>query len=422
MHYSIVTNNLMEVEAPTEEQVTLIESLPRQGSTLWQKQQAYFAYLRERKYWILCKCNGRALIHVKSGKNYYYLFSRLSEKRPEHEQGCEFKAVPSGNKTQAGDITKIRSKDYDFFAEKTGARSEPRDNDDSAHTVRTRQSKLFRLLRHVMRDANLHRIVNGQSPGYMLQRDAFLNAAQAITLGGVPLNTVTFFQCTAKALAMVRNTLFNTQFKKGQSKTALLLWIADTYELNNDTLTFSYSKGKSMTLPQCRTLLHHARGGREDGPFLIATLYKFGQNKEGKNSFSYPSAYVIPLLSKHCWILCDSRYEREMGKALGYVARMEHENAGVASVIEKPIEPLEGVGEGNITPDFDVRVGDRRLFIEVMGYRTEEYIERKARVVPLMERIAPVDEFIAYRFASDEQRKGTMFKYAVKVLKGLQER
>lgn len=282
MHYSIVTNNLNAVEAPTDEQVTLIESLPRQGSTLWQKQQAYFAYLRERKYWILCKCNGRALIHVKSGKNYYYLFSRLSEKRAEHEKGCEFKAMPSGNKSQAGDITKIRNKDYDFFTEKTGTRSEARDNDDSTHSVRTRQSKLFRLLRHVIRDASLHKIVNGQSPGYMQNRDAFLNAAKAITLGGVALNTVTFFQCTGKALAMVRNTLFNTQFKKGQSKTALLMWVADTYEFNNDTLMFTYSNEKSMSLPECRVLLHHARGDSEDGPFLIAALYKYGQNKEGK--------------------------------------------------------------------------------------------------------------------------------------------
>lgn len=420
MHYSIVTNNLVAVESPTEEQVTLIESLPRQESLMWKKQQAYFAYLRDRKYWILCKCNGRALIHVKSGKNYYYLFSRISEKRAEHEQGCEFKAVPSGQTQRGGDITKIRGKEYDFFAEKTGTRSEPKTDNESTQSVRTRQSKLFRLLRHVMRDANLHRIVNGQSPGYMQQRDAFLNAAKAINMGGVPLHDITFFQCTPKALAMVRNTLFSTQFKKGQSKTALLVWIADTYEVNNDTLSFTYSQDKALSLPECRTLLHHARGDKEDGPFMIAALYKYGQNKEGKNCFSYPSAYVMPILSKHCWMLCDSGYEREMASALGRIARQEWEKSCVESVIEKPIEPLEGVGDGNVIPDFDVRVGAQRRFIEVMGYRTEEYIERKARVVPLMERIAPVDEFIAYRFSSDEQRHITMFKYAVKVLKELQ--
>ena len=420
MHYSIVTNTLVAVESPTDEQVTLIESLPRQDSVMWKKQQAYFAYLRDRKYWILCKCNGQALIHVKSGKNYYYLFSRISEKRAEHEQGCEFKAVPSGNTQRGGDVTKIRGTEYDFFAEKTGTRSEPKPENESTQSVRTRQSKLFRLIRHVMRDGNLHRIVNGQSPGYMKQRDTFLHAARGINMGGVPLNDLPFFQCTPKSLAMVRNRLFSTQFKQGQSKTALLIWIADTYEVNNDTLSFTYSQDKALSLNECRTLLHHARGDKNDGPFMIAVLYKYGQNKEGKNCFSYPSAYVIPILSKHSWILCDSGYEREMAKALESMARIEWKENGVSSVIEKPIEPLEGVGEGNVIPDFDVCVEGKRQFIEVMGYRTEEYIERKARVVPLMERVAPVDEFIAYRFSCDEQRQSTMFKYAVKVFKELQ--
>lgn len=175
-----------------------------------------------------------------------------------------------------------------------------------------------------------------------------------------------------------------------------------------------------MTLKECRILLHHARGDKSDGPFLVAALYKYGKSKDNKRCFSYPTAYVIPILSKHCWMFCDSRYEREMAASLCNFAKLDYRKNNISSLISKPIEPLKDVGENNITPDFDIQIGRNRVFIEVMGYQTSEYIERKKTVVPLMEQVAPVSEFIAYRYVNAIERQKVMFKYAVKIFKGLQ--
>ncbi|GHG07954.1 hypothetical protein [Thalassotalea marina] len=419
MRYSIVTNNLDAVESPSDKQVELIENILKSGTSEWHQQQVYFSYLRERNYWILCKCNGRALIHVKSGPNYYYLFSRNSEKRVEHQRECQFRAIASTNSKEKGDIKTITGTDYDFFIEKSSEHSLSNKRENPSRGIRSRQSKLFKLIRHVMRNAENHHIINGCLNGYQTEKDKFLMAAKEIKLGGIHLHEVTFFQQSRASLKYVRDKLFNTKFKQGHHKTAFLIWIADSYELNNNTLSFNYNKDKSMSLNECRALLHHARGDREDGPFFIAALYKYGKNKDGKMCFSFPSAYVVPILSKHSWMICDSNYEREMAYALSSFAKIEFKNIGITSVIEKPIEPLKDIGENNIIPDFDIRVGDKRKFIEVMGYRTLDYIERKERVVPLMERVAPVDEFIAHRFSNKEERQKTMFKYAVKIFKEL---
>jgi hypothetical protein len=52
MRYSIVRTTLSAVESPNDEQVRLIESEPMTGSTRWQRQQAYFGYLRQHNYWM----------------------------------------------------------------------------------------------------------------------------------------------------------------------------------------------------------------------------------------------------------------------------------------------------------------------------------------------------------------------------------
>jgi hypothetical protein len=54
-----------------------------------------------------------------------------------------------------------------------------------------------------------------------------------------------------------------------------------------------------------------------------------------------------------------------------------------------------------------------------MGFATQDYIERKKRTVPLMEQVANVSEFAAH-VHKKEHLNTIMFKYAVKIIKGLQ--
>lgn len=415
MTYTILrSDTLNAVGTVSPEQAKMIVKPYPPGTSQWHSQQAFLSHLKDRRYWLQCDCNQQSLIYIGKSPNYLYLYSLTGSQRPPHEPTCSFSEK---NKAPSKPDTKPLKddEDYAFFPIPKGTAPQKASARTGPSQRKAKENQLFRMLRHIAKAGALHRVSNGKFSTYTQQKQKFLAGAKTRKLNGVPLDELTFFNMPVTG--PVRSRLFNTKFDKTHLPTALLIWIADAYQLEDDTLSFQFSNDKTFSIKDTNTSLHHALGNKSDGPFLIAALYRYGPDKDQKNRFTFPLTYVIPIVADTCWMFVDSHKERAMAKALLGRSRYFYENQNIHSVITKPVEPFSQFPSDNITPDFHLNIVGFELFLEVMGFNTWEYIQRKQRTVPMMEEIAPVWEFNAHQYGDHEALSMACFKYTLHIFK-----
>lgn len=125
-------------------------------------------------------------------------------------------------------------------------------------------------------------------------------------------------------------------------------------------------------------------------------VYRFELNDSRSSLFPRREPEVEPLF--------DSEVEREFYKSLSRLAPGWR--------VEREPEPLVA-GNRILIPDFSVSCGDRKVYIEVVGFWTKEYLERKLEKLRELEgvkMIVAVDEELACSSVKDLPHEVVLFR------------
>jgi hypothetical protein len=124
------------------------------------------------------------------------------------------------------------------------------------------------------------------------------------------------------------------------------------------------------------------------GPYLV--LGTVAEDLRFPGRFTPVHAFGLPILSRSVWYPVESHFERMVFISLHWILKNLLSSVGAVTV-EKPLNalrPTEDIPE--VRPDFLLHAKCGTLVIEVMGSETDNYQERKIRLIPFMAHLGPV--------------------------------
>lgn len=136
------------------------------------------------------------------------------------------------------------------------------------------------------------------------------------------------------------------------------------------------------------------------GPWLAIALVAL---LPGQPSPQIYQAYLHPLAKLKSYVLVDSGLER---KTLDLLKRMlwKFNNINKPFEIIKPLIDLKQDGQG-VRPDFILEAKGKRLIVETMGFKDEEYLNQKERMHELMRKLPRVVGLFAHDGSNDRDVK-----------------
>ncbi|NIK07419.1 hypothetical protein FHY11_000885 [Xanthomonas arboricola] len=141
-------------------------------------------------------------------------------------------------------------------------------------------------------------------------------------------------------------------------------------------------------------------GEGTEGPWLAIALVAL---LPGQSSPQICQVYLHPLNKLGSYVLVDSGLERQ---TLGLLEKMLFKFNGMKKPFEiiKPLIDLKLDGQG-VRPDFILEARGKRLIVETMGFKDEEYLEQKERMHELMRKLPGVVDLFAHDGSNDRELK-----------------
>lgn len=141
-------------------------------------------------------------------------------------------------------------------------------------------------------------------------------------------------------------------------------------------------------------------GEGTEGPWLAIALVAL---LPGQPLPQIYQAYLHPLAKLGSYVLVDSGLER---KTLDLLEKMLWKFNGMNKPFEiiKPLIDLKQDGQG-VRPDFILDAKAKRLIVETMGFKDEEYLEQKERMHELMLKLPGVVDLFPYDGSNDRELK-----------------
>ena len=371
-------------------------------SALQREIAAILQEARENEFWIACDCLQDApeppLMYargLKSGRlslvrmsNRAAHFSTCPLKRMEEDGEC---ATTASSRTKPWDSTLPLNLHRGLVTELSSAQAQ---KNKAGSSSSTRLSKLGRLLYTVLQDSGLTKMdIHAKSVNE--QYAALRKVASGYALA-TQIAAKDYLWTFAKDVNRAYQTL----------KTNAASWPATTRPYGLALLTVDHFDGQKAVCAQenkeeisialqGNLSFSSGRIGEASKPFLLLCTIT---DLTGKPGYYQPmNGYAIPVYSKALLMPVESNYERRVLKKLIEIVRALH-NKNVFVAVEKPLFDVEVTVDGEIVqcrPDFLLETNKRKVVIEVMGSHEDDYLSRKARTHPVMEKLGTLLTFDA---------------------------
>jgi hypothetical protein len=361
-----------------------------------------------KKAWLMCPCTGkqeRPIMYPRMHDGARTLVRNTD--RAEHlhaPQKCPFYRLSAERKPPAskgsmarytgafGLLTESSVKEHD--GENSALESESTDSGSS-----TRIPTLCRLLFRLLEDARLNEVsAKGLSnifEQYLRLRGTFAHH-HFDQDKSIPLASFTFN-------GLDHLNWFESRLRQGKSWPKPLLpqgfLIGVASEVESRTLFLS--KGGSLEVEG-----ELARFGEEatSGPFIVMALIGMSQTT---GQCAALRAYAHPVFNGSALIPIDSNLERDTLTELMELQVWFRDTKNISFTIEKPLSEIKPINGQPVSPDFLLRVKDKLVVVETMGYDRQDYLDSKANTHPIMEKLG---ELVRYEHGGNT---GTSFKSKV---------
>jgi hypothetical protein len=340
--------------------------------------QQHLATMHLHGLWLKCDCvEGGAFSFVKRNQLSYVLVNHPIEGK--HHNRCPLHTNVSGEINDGEHEPKSSPKPPSSFTplklSEENKESTPSTAANENSKARKKSDRIHSLLTHALDEKHLNVI----RPSKKIN----LNALYYSKMFSLPVTShnkhiikvsdITYILPNEKARDY-QNVLQKIKYKFPDvvPLQSNFIFLVDDLMISSDNKTYIYTQGEQQKKISAIRQIHHYQ--RTSGPRIIFLIKAFIEGQ-----WQNYLAYSHPIISIEDPILIDSNLEREFAKQYLSMAKPK-------STLTKPYLSKEFQGS-QLLPDFIYQDENSRCLIEVMGLmEQDEYKERKARLVPLMEK------------------------------------
>ncbi|MDO8404264.1 MAG: hypothetical protein Q7T27_12310 [Pseudomonas sp.] len=396
---------LTEVERNAITQYVLGETL----STTGIKIQELLTRWHENKRWIKCDCHPRtgagslqSIEHLKKNDAGTLYFVRNSSSAM-HSELCAFHSESRSAPRVTAARKTLKSCVLNFHGEissKGAAASSPNPtrSNNSADGTSQRRSSLGSLMLNLMNEAALNRLSNHNDKVYV----ASLNepAKRFEVAKGISLESVFVPSLTTSGWLDQRLSELAGGWPKKSRPYGMMAGVVNTVERQ------SYLGS--------RTHLGHPL---TTGPYLVLGTYTNKTSEPGSRNFYLMRIVTIPVVDVSWPMPVESNLEREVAKKLKQLMYSMQQDYNIELSLEKPLIDT-AVGKDLVRCDFVLKdsTSKKTLAIEVMGYKDDEYLDRKDRQIPIM-RTLYTSLIEVEMSGTEEQKKKSLKTMSIEVRK-----
>ncbi|MFJ7281547.1 hypothetical protein [Pseudomonas sp. NPDC099000] len=397
---------LTEVERDAITQYVLGEAL----STTGIKIQELLTRWYENDRWFKCDCHPRTVVgsqqsieHLKKNKAGTLYFVRNSSTAT-HSELCAFHSENRSAPRVKRARKTLKSCVLNFHGEissqgPAASSSNPTGSNNSAGGTSRRRSSLGSLMLNLMNEAALNRLKNHNDKVYV---------------GG--LNE------PAKRFEVAKGISLESVF--APSLTSSVIWLDQKLsELAGDWPKKSRPYG--MMAGVVNTVERHSYLGTRTrlghpltvGPYLVLGTYTNKTSEPDSHNFYLMRIVTIPVVDVSWPMPVESNLEREVAKKLKQLMYSMQQDYKIELSLEKPLIDT-AVGKDLVRCDFVLKdnTSQKTLAIEVMGYKNDEYLDRKERQIPIM-RTLYTSLIEVEMSGTEEQKKNSLKTMSIDVRK-----
>lgn len=348
--------------------------------------------------WLMCQCTGKAdgpIMYPQRTRGGQSRMLVRNYDRREHHEECPFYRLRSERIAPETPLVRVERHTGAFALLKETTPGETQEEErEGPQRAGERAPMLRRLLFRVIEEAGLNQFPATGPADVNTQYERLRQVLETLYFDSgqtVPLKDYTFV--SLDRLEWLQERLGRKKpWPKPLEPQGFLIGVAT--EVGDRTLTTS--KG---TILQVAGKI--ARFGEENtaGPFIGMVLVGMDRNTK---QYGALRAYIHPVHSSQLLIPVDSNLERRTMNLLKGLQSWLHRDKHLDVLVEKPLADMPtGRDTQPIRPDFLVKVNQKVVVVETMGYDDAEYLAKKSRTHPLMERIGKV---VQHRSGEDADR------------------
>ncbi|MET0777017.1 MAG: hypothetical protein ABWZ65_16260 [Pseudomonas mandelii] len=388
---------LSDAERDAITQYVLGESLSSTGIKIQELLTRWY----ENKRWIKCDCHPRthadtrqSIEHLKKNESGTLYFVRNSSSAM-HSELCAFHSESRSAPRVKAARTTLKSCVLNFHGEIISespavSGANPTRSNGSADGTSQRRSSLGSLMLNLMNEASLNRLNSYNDKVYIgsLNKPAErFEVAKGISLESVFLPSLT----TSSWLDQRLGELAGGWPKKSRPY-GMMAGVVNTVERH------SYL-GSRTTLGHPQTV----------GPYLVLGTYTNKTSEPDSRNFHLMRIVTIPIVEASWLMPVESNLEREVAKKLKQLMYSMQQDYNIELSLEKPLIDT-AVGKELVRCDFVLKdkSSQKTLGIEVMGFKGDEYLDRKERQIPIMRTL--YNSLIEVEMSGNEEQKKKSLK------------
>lgn len=416
----------------TDDEARYLQQALTPDTEAFNRQQKILTLWRENRYWVECSCRDNAIPQVDKPvmalrrlPSGLVVFSLLPSSPP-HDESCPFYRLARYKTYENGQSLRQDKRRTDFTFHRHAIEKSEDEEGDTTDTENTSSSSsgpsmpgLQRFLYNLAHYAKIHVFTKDTCLEEAKYLYRLTQSAHDFTINKrFRLSDFLYTHIDKRNQAIYRLQA-TAQHWTGMARPHCVFVFPIDEVIKGDhgvcLRRFRYSKGQEK--PQFEDLnLSKECDLIMPGRFILnkqnpaLAVVTFADTSQTDVPFFAPAkALVVPVVSKSHLLIVESNYERVIAKALRRYQLLLANRLKTQFFIRvvKPLENLRTpVTRQAVRPDFVLEYQNKKVILEVMGTHDDEYLERKSRLVPLMEEIAPVYEFDAYQADCDNELEG----------------
>ncbi len=345
--------------------------------------------VRENNYWLRCDCKAKnnPTLAVKRRNDEYFLVHLNN--REKHAKKCLLvESIDESSGSSASRLTKNTNICFHYAVRDTV--SQPEEGGKGRESGSSeRASTLYNLMCTLISDARINQVTT-RDLTLSNQHDEIIKVAKKLKFSGnQSLDGFLWFNILAVDSV---GAMLNTQRGDWLSNVRPhCLFIVTIDAVEGQRLI--RIDGKVTTLVNVEGALSKpGRLGKRSGPYIA--MFTVAESISYPGRFCAQRAFVMPVQSRTLLMPVDSDFERAVIKKIldGWISWWS--DKGKTVTLTKPLFDI-GTSNNRCRPDIILEVDKQKIIIEVMGSWEQDYIDRKKRVVPRMEKLGKVFEFDA---------------------------
>jgi hypothetical protein len=341
----------------------------------------------DKNWWITCDCQRQHKTIMTVRKTEIGTFHIVTlKKRGDHLPDCPFYSDESSSEKGAQVDGRVDSTFVTFHRDSMGAAKESTDDDTSGKSYASSKPKLYRFLMTLIDDAKLNVFNPAKQPTLAEQFQEIQTVAGRYYLAPNVLLTKFFWTHPAafnKSCVLLKES--KDLFKDPIRPQGLHCWLAE--KASGQSIICQGDASFNVRTP----IVKSGRHGQSDGPWIV--LSTLSHSMESSTWYELQKSVAIMVASKSVLMPVDSRYEQAVALAGMRYCRWMLDAHKRKVIIEKPVFALPG--DGTVKPDFIFRSAGKTVFVEVMGAKDQDYLDRKKSLLPKLEALGEVIEFDA---------------------------